>query len=297
MQAGNAGSGSNGITAVDTPTVDFVFGIPVKARAVRLTNTLQDTKAYISVAEVQMFIQDSTVLTPQPVSDATLGDLRLDGETVEGFDPFKTDYAVDLPVDVETNPVLQVLTTGNVAAVKVTDDAVENGKLGGKVAIAATSADRSEMRTYTVIFNAFALASFKAIRPTKTEYAIGDKLGTAGLKVTTVYQNVDKTKGMPVALDNPQFAIGSLDSTTAGKKVIVISYRGMTATFNVTAKANTVAPGPEGQKPGSTNKPGATSNGNRSMVVDTGSNIAVIAGAVALLAAAVGTLFMLRKCA
>ena len=54
---------------------------------------------YINVAEIQVFAQDSTVLTPQPASDATLGDLRLDGETVEGFDPSKTDYTVDLPVD------------------------------------------------------------------------------------------------------------------------------------------------------------------------------------------------------
>ena len=83
IQAGDAGSGSDGITAADTPTVDFVLGTPVKAKAIRLTNTLQDTKVYINVAEIQVFAQDSTVLTPQPASDATLGDLRLDGETVE----------------------------------------------------------------------------------------------------------------------------------------------------------------------------------------------------------------------
>ena len=119
IQAGDAGSGSDGITAADTPTVDFVLGTPVKAKAIRLTNTLQDTKVYINVAEIQVFAQDSTVLTPQPASDATLGDLRLDGETVEGFDPAKTDYTVDLPVDAEANPVLQAFATDNAAAVKV----------------------------------------------------------------------------------------------------------------------------------------------------------------------------------
>ena len=295
IQAGDAGSGSDGITAADTPTVDFVLGTPVKAKAIRLTNTLQDTKVYINVAEIQVFAQDSTVLTPQPASDATLGDLRLDGETVEGFDPSKTDYTVDLPVDAEANPVLQAFATDNAAAVKVTGDAVENGKLGGKAAITVTSADESETKTYTVTFNAFTLASLKVIGPTKTEYAIGDKLDTAGLKVTAVYQSVDKTKEVPVALDDPQLAIGSFDSTTAGKKAITVSYRGVTATFNVTVKANAVAPGPEEQKPGNTNKPGATGNGNKNTVANTGSNVAAIAGAVALLAAAAGALFMLRK--
>ena len=294
-QAGDAGSGSDGITAADTPTVDFVLDTPVKAKAIRLTNTLQDTKVYINVAEIQVFAQDNKVITPQPASDATLGDLRLDGETIKGFAADKTDYTVDLPFGAEANPVLQAFAADNAATVKVTGDAVENGKLGGKATITVTSADESETKTYTVTFKAFTLASLKVTGPTKTEYAIGDKLDTAGLKVTAVYQSGDKTKEVPVALDDPQLAIGSFDSTTAGKKAITVSYRGVTATFNVTVKANAVAPGPEEQKPGSTNKPGATGNGNKNTVANTGSNVAAIAGAVALLAAAAGTLFMLRK--
>ena len=294
-QAGDAGSGSDGITAADTPTVDFVLDTPVKAKAIRLTNTLQDTKVYINVAEIQVFAQDNKVITPQPASDATLGDLRLDGETIKGFAADKTDYTVDLPFGAEANPVLQAFAADNAAAVKVTGDAVENGKLGGKATITVTSADESETKTYTVTFKAFTLASLKVTGPTKIEYAIGDKLDTAGLKVTAVYQSGDKTKEVPVALDDPQLAIGSFDSTTAGKKAITVSYRGVTATFNVTVKANAVAPGPEEQKPGSTNKPGATGNGNKNTVANTGSNVAAIAGAVALLAAAAGALFMLRK--
>ena len=294
-QAGDAGSGSDGITAADTPTVDFVLDTPVKAKAIRLTNTLQDTKVYINVAEIQVFAQDNKVITPQPASDATLGDLRLDGETIKGFAADKTDYTVDLPFGAEANPVLQAFATDNAATVKVTGDAAENGKLGGKATITVTSADESETKTYTVTFNAFTLASLKVTGPTKTEYAIGDKLDTAGLKVTAVYQSGDKTKEVPVALDDPQLAIGSFDSTTAGKKAITVSYRGVTATFNVTVKANAVAPGPEEQKPGNTNKPGATGNGNKNTVANTGSSVAAIAGAVALLAAAAGALFMLRK--
>ena len=65
---------------------------------------------------------------------------------------------------------------------------MENGKLGGKATITVTSADESETKTYTVTFKAFTLASLKVTGPTKTEYAIGDKLDTAGLKVTAVYR-------------------------------------------------------------------------------------------------------------
>lgn len=115
------------------------------------------------------------MITPQPASDATLGDLRLDGETIKGFAADKTDYTVDLPFGAEANPVLQAFAADNAATVKVTGDAVENGKLGGKATITVTSADESETKTYTVTFKAFTLASLKVTGPTKTEYAIGDQ--------------------------------------------------------------------------------------------------------------------------
>ena len=100
---------------------------------------------------------------------------------------------------------------------------------------------------------------------------------------------------MPVALDDPQLAIGSFDSTTAGKKAITVSYRGVTRDLQRHGQGQRSRPGPEEQKPGSTIKPGATGNGNKNTVANTGSNVAAIAGAVALLAAAAGALFMLRK--
>ena len=92
-----------------------------------------------------------------------------------------------------------------------------------------------------------------------------------------------------------QFGIIAVKARFSEVFCITVSYRGVTATFNVTVKANAVAPGPEEQKPGNTNKPGATGNGNKNTVANTGSSVAAIAGAVALLAAAAGALFMLRK--
>lgn len=100
---------------------------------------------------------------------------------------------------------------------------------------------------------------------------------------------------MPVALDDPQLAIGSFDSTTAGKKAITVSYRGVTATFNVSVKANASPLALKNRSPATPTSPVPPATGNKNTVANTGSSVAAIAGAVALLAAAAGALFMLRK--
>lgn len=280
-------------TAADTPIADFVLSTPVVAKAIRLTNTLQDTKVYINVAEIQVFAKDSTVLAPQPAADAALGDLRLDGETIKGFDAGKTDYTVDLPIDTETNPVLQAFAADSAATVTV--EGTEDGQLGGKATITVTPADKSSTKTYTVTFNAAKLASLKITGPKKTEYAIGDKLDTTGLTVVAVYQRGEgesaTTEEVPIALDDPQLALGTFDSTTAGKKAITVSYRGVSATFEVTVKANEATPG-SGQN---TNKPGASSDKAGGKLENTGVAIGGIAGVAALLAAAAVVLLSIRK--
>ena len=294
-------------TAADTPAPDFKLDTPVVAKAIRLTNTLQDTKVYINVAEIQVFAQDNKELVPQPSADATLGDLRLDGETIKGFDPAKTDYTVDLPIGAEANPVLQAFASDNAATVTVKGDVVEAGKLGGKAAITVTSADKSATKDYTVTFNAAKLASLKVTGPSKTEYAVGDKLDTAGLKVSAVYQRGEgesaTAEEVPIALDDPQLVIGAFDSTTAGKKTVTVTYRGVTGAFEVTVKANAVAPGP--QQPQNPNQPGGSNGkpvakpsdgkGSGNVLTATGASVAVYAGAAVALAVAAGVLFLARK--
>ena len=160
----------------------------------------------------------------------------------------------------------------------MTGDAVENGSKRRQGHHYGTSADESETKTYTVTFNAFTLASLKVIGPTKTEYAIGDKLDTAGSKVTATIRVATRSAEV-VALDDPQLAIGSFDSTTAGKKAITVSYRGVTATFNVTVKANAVALALKNRSPAAPTSP-VPRNGNKNTVANTGSNVAAIAGAL-----------------
>nr|WP_240542063.1 discoidin domain-containing protein [Bifidobacterium sp. CP2] len=301
-------------TDADTPTVDFVLDTPVTAKAIRLTNTLQDTKVYINVAEIQVFAKDDTVLTAKPAADATLGDLRLDGETIDGFDPAKTDYTVDLPYDAETNPVLQAFAADNAATVKVTGEAVKDGALGGKDVIDVTSADGTATKTYTVTYNAAALAALKVTGPAKTTYEIGDKLDLKGLTVTAVYKIGDKTvheEKLAQATDGSDgtdggadgYVVSGFDSTTAGKKTVTVSYRGVSATFDVTVKATSVAPGPEQQPgPGEGNGNGSGDKGDgkkpgsgSGVLSKTGSAVAAFAAVAAVMTLAGATALMLRK--
>lgn len=306
VQSGDAGSGSDGLTAEDTPIVDFVLDAPVKAKAIRLTNTLQDTKVYINVAEIQVFAKDDAVVTPQPASDATLGDLRLDGKTIDGFTSDKNEYTVDLPYDAQANPVLQAFATDNAATVKVTGDAVKEGALGGKAVIDVTAADGTTTKTYTVTFNAPALSLDIASKPTKTTYEIGEKLDLTGLKVKAVYTSGDKVV-KEIDLDQATeespdgYTVSGFDSTVAGEKTLTVSYNGVSATFNVTVKSASVTPGPEPQPGpgedgnGQDGKPAGKPSGKQPGLSNTGASVSGVVGAIALLVAAAGVVFITRR--
>lgn len=258
-------------------------------KGVRLKLTYaDDANYYAKIAEVRIYQAQQTAT---PASDATLGDLRVDGKTIEGFPSDKTDYTVNLPYDAQANPVLQAFATDNAATVKVTGDAVEAGKLGGTATITVTAADGKTTKTYTVTFNAPALSLDIASKPTKTTYEIGEKLDLAGLKVKAVYTSGDKVEEIDLDQATEEnrdgYTVSGFDSTVAGEKTLIVSYRGASATFNVTVKAASVAPGPEPQP-----APGTKPAGGLSA---TGASVSGVAGVIALLVAAAGVVFITRK--
>ncbi|PLS28920.1 bacterial Ig-like domain-containing protein [Bifidobacterium parmae] len=265
-------------------------------KGVRLKLTYADNANYYAkISEVRIH---EAKRVAAPSDDATLGDLRLDGATIDGFDPAKTDYTVDLPIDAEANPVLQAYAKDNAATVKVTGDAVKEGALGGKAEIAVTSADGANTATYTVTFDAATLASLDVTAPAKTEYTVGDTLDLAGLKVAAVYQRDGKTERKPLADD--EYTVSGFDSTTAGTRTVTVSYRGVSATFTVTVKAAPVTPGPEQQPApgagaaGGNGQTTAKPNMNKGLSA-TGSSVAGVVGVVALLAAVAGVLVITRR--
>ena len=276
-------------------------------RGVRLKLTYRDdANYYAKISEVRIYEADQTAAA---ASDATLGDLRVGGVTVEGFDADKTDYTVGLPLDAEANPTLHAYASDEDATVKVTGTAVKDGALGGKATIRVTSADGSETREYTVTFDAAAYEALKVTAPAKTEYRIGDKLDTTGMKVTATYRRADGTmQEREIALDDAQLSVEGFDSAVAGEKTVRVSYRGRSAEFKVTVKADEVTPGPDEQdkpKPGEGDESSDGSSGDtpskpaakpgKGTLSATGADVSAAVGVVALLIAAAGVMLITRK--
>jgi hypothetical protein len=87
---------------------------------------------------------------PTPAgSDATLSDLKVDGETVAGFAPTVLTYNVELPFGTETVPSVTATATDTLASLVINDAA----ELPGSTTVVVTAEDDSTMLTYSVNFS------------------------------------------------------------------------------------------------------------------------------------------------
>ncbi|WEV67306.1 bacterial Ig-like domain-containing protein [Bifidobacterium sp. ESL0769] len=289
----------------DVTTVD-ISSLPATS-GIRLNLTYRDdANYYAKVSEVRIFEKQ---VVASPSNDATLGDLRLDGKQIEGFNPAKTSYDVKLPYGAESNPVLQAFAADGAAKLSVkweqpstqrsaTGTLDDDPAIGGKATITTQSADGTTTQNTVVNFIPTALLTgLRVTPPTKTQYAIGDAFDTTGMTVTAVYTGIERSEQTtPIALNDPELSISGFESASAGDKTVTVSYRGVSSTFTVHVMANNNAgtPGQSGQ-PG---QPGQKPNGNaanKPQLSETGSSIvAPVAIALTSLAAA-GLLLALRR--
>lgn len=248
--------------------------------------SVKDQSTFTKVAEVKMY-----EAAPAPAADATLADLRVDGVTIDGFDPATDSYAVSLDGDVTEYPQVTAYAADNAATVTV-DQASESN--GGKATITVTSADGTASKTVTVDFGSplAKLARLDVTAPTKTEYQAGEDLDLTGMTVVAVYEKDGKVSAeRTIAVDDPELAVSGYDSVVAGEKTVIVSYRGVSATFTVTVKAAPVEPGPEPQpNPDGTTEPSTPeAAGEGSTVPNTGASVfGVMIAAVALAAVGIG---------
>lgn len=120
------------------PTVVAEFA-PVTATGVRvIMNAYANTHLIVSEVEVSEAV-------PAPAAVADLAVLRLDGETIDGFDPATLDYELD--VDGGRLPVVDAVAVDSAATVRVTQPTTSNG---GVATVVVTSADGRERAEYTV---------------------------------------------------------------------------------------------------------------------------------------------------
>lgn len=248
--------------------------------------SVKDQSTFTKVAEVKMY-----EAAPAPAADATLADLRVDGVTIGDFDPATDSYTVTLAGDVTEYPHITAYAADNAATVTV-DQASESN--GGKATITVTSADGTASKTVTVDFGSplAKLARLDVTAPTKTEYQAGEDLDLTGMTVVAVYEKDGKVSAeRTIAVDDPELAVSGYDSVVAGEKTVIVSYRGVSATFTVTVKAAPVEPGPEPQpNPDGTTEPSTPeAAGEGSTVANTGASVfGVMIAAVALAAVGIG---------
>ena len=81
-----------------------------------------------------------------------------------------------------------------------------------------------------VTVKAVELVEIEIVKPTKTEYFVGDALDRAGMKVTAVYNNGDR-----VEISASDCTISG-DTANAGTQTITVTYEGKTATFTIIVK-------------------------------------------------------------
>ncbi|MCK4747856.1 MAG: DUF5017 domain-containing protein, partial [Bacteroidales bacterium] len=87
-------------------------------------------------------------------SDATLADLLVDDTTVDGFDPAKLNYMIELPAGTTTVPVVTATTTDASASVTVTDATDLAGDAAARsTTVAVVAADGVTTLDYTLVFN------------------------------------------------------------------------------------------------------------------------------------------------
>lgn len=270
------------------PVTADLSGLPATT-GIRLDldyGSVKDQSTFTKVAEVKMY-----EAAPAPAADAALADLRVDGVTIDGFDPATDSYTVTLAGDVTEYPHITAYAADNAATVTV-DQASESN--GGKATITVTSADGTASKTVTVNFGSplAKLARLDVTAPTKTEYQAGEDLDLTGMTVVAVYEKDGKVSAeRTIAVDDPELAVSGYDSVVAGEKTVIVSYRGVSATFTVTVKAAPVEPGPEPQpNPDGTTEPSTPeAAGEGSTVANTGASVfGVMIAAVALAAVGIG---------
>jgi len=82
-------------------------------------------------------------------TDATLSDLQIDGETIEGFDPNIRNYTINLPFGSPDVPQITLATPTNDNATATITQATE---IPGEATVDVVSANGENERTYTVTF-------------------------------------------------------------------------------------------------------------------------------------------------
>ncbi|WP_179008939.1 T9SS type A sorting domain-containing protein [Winogradskyella forsetii] len=134
--------------------------------------TLNDIKEFKFATDsgasgVSIYIDNLYFSRPavDPLTDATLSDLQIDGSTIPTFGPNTTSYTYSVPTGTTTVPQITTATTTNASATAVITQA---SAIPGSASVAVTAQDGTTMQTYTVAFAASGPATAAPAPPART---------------------------------------------------------------------------------------------------------------------------------
>lgn len=111
--------------------------------------TLPGSTSVLVIAEDGVTEQTYTIeFTLAPATDATLSDLQVDGETIDGFASGTLNYTIDLPLGTSIVPTVTATTTDSNATIEISPAA----SLPGTTSIVVTAEDGTTQQTYSVEF-------------------------------------------------------------------------------------------------------------------------------------------------
>ncbi|MCQ2334406.1 MAG: hypothetical protein MJZ89_01060 [Paludibacteraceae bacterium] len=187
--------GAGTITNVHNQTATFA-GRVLSGSEISITNgTVDGTPTVITV-----FSEDGSSSTQyqiqfvsQQSNNPRLAGIQVDGVPISGFNPYLTNYTVQIPFGTTTTPVITVDKQEDSQNVQIT----QAGSLNGTATIVVTAADGSTTLTYTVHFVQQQLtdntlqdiqvngSSIPGFISTKTTYTIELPLGTTSAPTVT----------------------------------------------------------------------------------------------------------------
>ncbi len=140
-----------------------------------------------------------------PGSDATLSDLKVNGATIESFDPATLSYEMILDASVTTPPAVTFTTTDATATAVVTDATNLAGDATARTTtVVVTAADGTTTKTYSILFNPIiAVTDLAALRAVASEnydrlYQVTGEVVVSGLNESQRHQKFvqDATAGV-----------------------------------------------------------------------------------------------------
>ncbi|WP_282036673.1 sugar-binding protein [Saccharicrinis aurantiacus] len=230
-------------TTVDIPTVDGVTSDVNASYTVSQATEIEGTATVVVTAEDEVATLTYTVnLTLAESSDATLRDLTVDGETVDGFDPAIDAYIVELPYSQTIVPLVEA-TPNNIDAEAVV---TPTGSVPGTTNIDVTAEDDTQQQ-YTVQFTQAAASTDATLSDLTVDGTtiIGFDPNTRDYTIELPYGTITVPEVIGVANDEHAEVVETPAGALPGTSTVVVTAEdGLTTlTYNVnfTYAANTDA--------------------------------------------------------